>query len=329
MTEENISARDLIWAVGSACAQHGKPFDAELLLRQFAPPYSSATLIRAARSLGFQARLAATPLAQLENTRGPAFVLLKTPSQDAGQSAQLTIGLLVRATQDEVTWIPSGTNTPSTESLKAFEARYSGQVLLLQAQADAVADPDASGARSFGFAWFVPELLKHKAVWRDVLWASLVLQLLALGLPLFTQAIIDKVVVHRTDSTLIAVAIGMGIFMVATAVLTWVRQYLVLHTGNRVDAVLAATVFEHLFRLPPRYFAHRPTGVVAARLHGVETIREFVSSAAVTLVLDIPFLLVAVAVMFYYSITLTLIALGILALVSVFPPWWPLCSRRG
>jgi subfamily B ATP-binding cassette protein HlyB/CyaB len=181
------------------------------------------------------------------------------------------------------------------------------------------ADPDAAAAapRAFGFGWFVPELLKHRAVWRDVLGASLLLQLLALGLPLFTQAVIDKVVVHRTESTLIAIAVGMAIFVMATAVLSWVRQYLVLHTGNRVDAVLAATVFDHLFRLPPRYFQHRPTGVVAARLHGVETIREFVSSAAVTLILDIPFLLIAVAVMFWYSVPLTLVALGMLALIAL------------
>ena len=150
-----------------------------------------------------------------------------------------------------------------------------------------------------------------------MLWASFVLQLLALGLPLFTQAIIDKVIVHQTQSTLIAIAIGMAIFMIATAILTWVRQYLVLHTGNRVDAVLAAEVFDHLFKLPPRYFQHRPTGVVAARLQGVETIREFVSSAAVTLVLDLPFMLIAMAVMFYYSVPLTLIALGILAVIGI------------
>jgi len=106
-------------------------------------------------------------------------------------------------------------------------------------------------------------------------------------------------------------------FMLFNAGMSWLRQYLVLHTGNRVDAVLAAAVFEHLFQLPPRYFEHRPTGVVAARLQGVETIREFVSSAAVTLVLDIPFLLIAVAVMFYYSVSLTLIALGILAVIGL------------
>src|SRR5690606_38387627 len=116
----------------------------------------------------------------------------------------------------------------------------------------------AGTAGRFGFGWFVPELLKHRRVWRDVLLASLALQVIALATPLFTQAIIDKVVVHRTQSTLIAIAVAMAIFMVFTSLLTWVRQYLVMHTGNRVDAVLGAAVWEHLLRLPPRYFQHRP-----------------------------------------------------------------------
>ena len=122
-------------------------------------------------------------------------------------------------------------------------------------------------------------------------------------------------VVHRTQSTLIALAIGMAVFIVFTSALSWVRQYLVLHTGNRVDAVLGGQVFEHLFRLPVLYFQHRPTGVIAARLQGIETIREFVSSAAVTLMLDLPFLFIFVAVMFFYSVKLTLIVLGILLLI--------------
>jgi ATP-binding cassette, subfamily B, bacterial HlyB/CyaB len=182
-----------------------------------------------------------------------------------------------------------------------------------------VKDPDAASdpRARFGFRWFIPELLKHRSVWRDVLAASLVIQVLALGTPLFTQVVIDKVVVHRTESTLLVIAVGLAVFMLFSALLTWVRQYLVLHTGNRVDAVLAASVFDHLFKLPTRYFEHRPTGVIAARLHGVETIREFVASAAVTLILDLPFLLIFVAIMFYYSVQLTLIALGILACIAV------------
>lgn len=317
MRYQEITAQELAWSLGSACALLHKPFDAELLLRQFAPPYTTATLIAAARGLGLQATGQALPLAALARTGG-ATVLVLTPAE--GQpSVGLLVGVEGQGAGVRVSWIPAGTNTPQTQPLAEFAARYSGQAVLLAAQAEAPADPDAAAAapRAFGFGWFVPELLKHRAVWRDVLGASLLLQLLALGLPLFTQAVIDKVVVHRTESTLIAIAVGMAIFVVATAVLSWVRQYLVLHTGNRVDAVLAATVFDHLFRLPPRYFQHRPTGVVAARLHGVETIREFVSSAAVTLILDIPFLLIAVAVMFWYSVPLTLVALGMLALIAL------------
>lgn len=234
------------------------------------------------------------------------------------KEGQPALGILVRADTNSVTWIPAGARDAVTDELAGFAQRFAGELVKVQQQPESANAVDQQPAGSgFGFRWFAPELLKHRKVWRDVLSASLVLQLLALGLPLFTQAIIDKVVVHQTESTLIAVAIGMAIFTVATAILTWVRQYLVLHTGNRVDAVLAATVFDHLFKLPPRYFQYRPTGVIAARLHGVETIREFVSSAAVMLVLDIPFLLIAVAVMFYYSVPLTLLALGILAIIAI------------
>src|SRR5262249_43006975 len=149
---------------------------------------------------------------------------------------------------------------------------------LVAPSAEEVRDPDAAAgvSRRFGFGWFVPELLKHCRVWRDVLLASLALQLIALATPLFTQAIIDKVVVHPTQSTLIAFGVAMLIFSAFSGLLSWVRQYLVLPTGNRVDAVLGAAIWAHLLKLPLRYFEHRPTGVVAARLQGVESIREFV-----------------------------------------------------
>jgi subfamily B ATP-binding cassette protein HlyB/CyaB len=109
----------------------------------------------------------------------------------------------------------------------------------------------------------------------------------------------------------------MAVFMIFSSLLSWVRQSLVLHTGNRVDAVLGAAVLDHLFKLPPRYFEHRPTGVIAARLHGVETIREFVASAAVTLMLDLPFLFLFIGIMFYYSVQLTLVALALIACIVV------------
>ncbi|HEY5929846.1 MAG TPA: peptidase domain-containing ABC transporter [Burkholderiales bacterium] len=200
-----------------------------------------------------------------------------------------------------------------------FAARYQGRVLLATPKQKTLADPDAPGHKRepFGFRWFVPELLKHKKIFRDVLLASLAIQLMALATPLFTQVVIDKVVVHHTMNTLTVIGIGLAVFMIFTAAMTWVRQYLILHTGNRIDAVLGLRVFEHLFRLPPRYFEQRPTGVMVARLHGVETIREFLASAAITLILDLPFMGIFLAVMFWYSWQLSLITLGVLMIIIV------------
>ena len=323
---------DFVWALGSVCALNRIPFDRELLLKQFPPPHSKESLIRAGRALGFKVRQQSIDAAEICRLPLPCVLEIHAAANDtANEALPNRLALVVEAKADRLVFFEPGTNTPAIVTPQDVAPRLTGAVYLFAPTPEAVRDPDAASyaKKDFGFGWFLPELLKHKPVWRDVLAASLVIQLLALGVPLLTQAIIDKVVVHRTESTLIAIAIGMAVFMLFSAGLTWVRQYLVLHTGNRVDAVLGAAVFEHLFKLPLRYFEHRPTGVIAARLHGVEAIREFVASAAVTLILDLPFLCVFIAIMFYYSVSLTLIALGILtAIVALSLGLAPLFQRR-
>jgi len=141
--------------------------------------------------------------------------------------------------------------------------------------------------------------------------------LIGLAMPLASQVVIDKVIVHQTMSTLAVIATALAVAVVFSAALGWIRQYLVTHTGNRVDAVLGAAVFRHLMRLPLAYFERRPTGVLAARLHGVETIRDFLAGATITLVLDVPFLALFLAFMFFYSVVLSMITLAVLVLVVV------------
>lgn len=328
-----FSLADMVWAMGSFCALNRKAFDGELLSKQFPPPYNADSFVHAARALGFRikrkdcdgAQVAALSMPCLAILRAPAPLMAESAASaataapaDAGQTVWRP-AIVVKAGADGITYFEAGTNTPKTISLQEFDVCFAGAAFQLALETKEVKDPDATrrAQTTFGFRWFIPELLKHRRVWRDVLLASLVIQLLALGTPLFTQVVLDKVVVHRTESTLLVIAIGLAVFMLFSALLSWVRQYLVLHTGNRVDAVLGSAVFNHLFKLPTRYFEHRPTGVIAARLHGVETIREFVSSAAVTLVLDLPFLLIFVAIMFYYSVMLTVLSLSIIGVIML------------
>ena len=343
-----------VWGLQGMCHLKRIPFAPNLVLQQVAPPYSLHSLQQAAESLGLKAGIKHATIAELANLPLPCLAVLKpaaaphpesaaddpithslsqTESRGDGTAAAQThrLVLVLKADAARVLLFDETSKNPFDAALADFETQYAGQVILFQAGAQAAVegDPLLEEKPAFGFRWFIPELLRHKEIWRDVLLASLAIQLMALATPVFTQVVIDKVIVHHTMSTLAVIAIGLVVFMLFSTAMTWVRQYLVLHTGNRIDAVLGLQVFEHLFKLPPRFFEHRPTGVLIARVHGVETIREFISGAAVTLCLDIPFLLIFLGVMFYYSWLLTLLVLAILlciAAVSFFAT--PLLRER-
>ena len=351
-----VGREETWWLLGSLCNLYRMPFDAALVAQQFPPPYTLATLHEAARALGLKTGTIAQNAIDWRALPLPCIAFLRpvpktdtllpspvagrgaggegevaeiatsenTPAPNSAPEPQPTIlpVLILKTDGDKLLYFRAGTQTPETlptaEATLQFEAEF---ILIAKEPSGAgQGEEDIPGfvteKKPFGFSWFIPELLKHKPIWRDVLFASLAIQLVGLATPLFTQVIIDKVVVHQTNSTLIVIGIALIMFMLFTSGMTWLRQYLVLHTGNRIDAVLGSQVFRHLLRLPLPYFELRPTGTLVARLHGVETIREFVSSAAVTLVLDFPFLLIFLGVMFAYSWQLSLIAVVLLGLIG-------------
>jgi subfamily B ATP-binding cassette protein HlyB/CyaB len=300
-----VAEADFAWLVGSLCQINRIPFDPALLLQRFPAPHSVRQFVEAAHSLGFR-----TGEGELSQAAFPCVGFL------AGEAARPAI--LVKRDADRLLYFVAGSQTPQTAPIASLKEQLESGVILIQreAAAEPAAGDGAPVESKFGFRWFWAEFLKHKRIWRDVLLASLFIQLIGLTTPLGTQVVIDKVVVHQTESTLIAIAVGLGMFLLFNAVMGWLRQYLVLHTGNRVDAVLGSQVFRHLLRLHLPYFEHRPTGTLVARIHAVETIRDFLAGAAVSLILDFPFLVIFAAVMFAYSWQLTLIALGMLLLVA-------------
>ena len=338
--------------LGSLCQLHRIPFDPALLAQQHPPPYTGATFTEAATALGFKVGPFNTAGRKLARLTFPLVALLKepraavptaaegtasaaegalpvspvsAPETAAGESAAtpppaVMPALVIRADDERVLFFRAQGKSAETIPVAEFAQRFE-PVVLLVAHHDSAKNPAddlwTRDTQKFGFRWFIPELLKYKTVWRDVLLASLVLQLVGLTTPVFTQVIIDKVVVHQTQSTLIAIGAGLVMFLFFNAFMTWLRQYFILHTGNRIDAVLGSQVFRHLVRLHLRYFEQRPTGTLIARLHGVETIRQFISGAAVSLFLDLPFLFVFLAVMFWYSWQLSLIAVATVTLLAI------------
>jgi ATP-binding cassette, subfamily B, bacterial HlyB/CyaB len=326
----HLAGTDMLWLLGSLCQLHRIPFDPLLIERQFPPPCSIATIHNALHTLGFKTGERALPFdaVELSELTLPMAGFFVTRSQiqarqddfpENASEANLTPILIVSCDGEQLLFFRPGSQAPETASVAEITQQLHPDLLLLsRSETGSVADTDTTSTQGsrFGFKWFIPELLKHKAIWKEILLASLIIQLIALATPLFTQVVIDKVVVHQTQSTLVVIGVGMLLFMVFSTIMTWLRQYLVLHTGNRIDAVLGTKVFRHLLRLPLPFFEHRTTGVLVARMQGVDTIRQFVSGAAVTLVLDFPFLLIFLGVMFWYSWQLSLISLGILGMIA-------------
>src|SRR5690348_14305122 len=189
-----------------------------------------------------------------------------------------------------------------------FEAAWDGRLVLITRRAGL-----SDLSRRFDITWFLGAIHKYRHLLTEILIASFFLQLFALVTPLFFQVVIDKVLVHRSLSTLDVLMIGLVAIALFEGILGTLRTYLFAHTTNRIDVELGARLFRHLLALPIAYFQARRVGDSVARVRELENIRQFLTSSALTLVIDLLFTFVFLAVMFYYSPLLTF------AVLAAFP----------
>jgi subfamily B ATP-binding cassette protein HlyB/CyaB len=172
----------------------------------------------------------------------------------------------------------------------------------------------STAQRRFDIWWFVGAMRRYRFLLGEVFAASLFLQIFALLTPLFFQVVIDKVLVHRGISTLDVLVIGLVAVSAFETLLGGLRTYVFSHTTNRIDVELGARLFRHLLALPIAYFEARRTGDSVARVREVENIRNFLTGSSLTLVIDLLFTIIFLAVMFYYSAILTWIVIASLPL---------------
>ncbi len=252
-------------------------------------------MLRCAKEYGLKARTVRTTWARLAQTPLPAIAALK----DGG------FVVLGHAGADRVLVQRSSAPRPEALSRADFEASWDGRLVLMARRASL-----SDLTRRFDITWFIGAIHKYRHLLGEVLIASFFLQLFALVTPLFFQVVIDKVLVHRGLSTLEVLTIGLATIAVFEAVLGALRTYLFAHTTNRIDVELGARLFRHLMSLPLSYFQTRRAGDSIARVRELENIRNFLTSSALTLVIDLVFTVVFLGVMVIYSPLLTLIVLG-------------------
>ncbi len=267
-------------------------------------------LVRAAKHVGLKSGCVATSWDELATTPLPAIA----------RQTDGTHVVLAKVQGEQVLLQDPLKERPRILSKEEFLATWSGSLLLCTKRA---------GLRiedlPFDITWFIPAVLKYRRLLGEVVLASFFLQVFALLTPLFTQVVIDKVLVHKGFTTLHVMAAGMLALALFDALLSGLRTHLFAHTTNRIDVGLGAQLFRHLLALPLAYFEARRVGDTAARVRELEQIRQFLTSNSVTVVLDVVCTVVLLGVMWIYSPTLTLVVMASLpcyALLSVLitPP---------
>jgi subfamily B ATP-binding cassette protein HlyB/CyaB len=111
-------------------------------------------------------------------------------------------------------------------------------------------------------------------------------------------------------TTLDLLIIAFSAIAIFETILGALRTYVFAHTTNRIDVELGARLFRHLLALPIAYFQARRVGDSVARVRELENIRNFLTGSALTLVIDLFFTIVFIAVMFVYSSLLTWVIIG-------------------
>jgi len=226
---------------------------------------------------------------------------LPLPALASGPSGWFIIG---RATEASATIYRPG--RPVEHLLRdAVEALWSGQVILIASRTGL---PGDSGV--FDVRWFIPQLVRYRHLIGEVLLITLALNLLGLAAPLFFQNVVDKVLAHNTLETLKVLVLGYVIVSVWEVVFGWLRTRLYSETSQKLDVELGVRLFRHLLKLPLSYFEGRRVGDTVTRVRQLESIREFLTNASLSVFVDPAFTVVFLIAMWIYSPVLAAVVLA-------------------
>ena len=306
--EENkdISRDSGVCCLVMVAAYYGIPVNEESIKHSYNlyDRYANDTdILRMAKELKLKAKHTYLSVEKMADVTLPAIMKMKDSEY----------AIILKAQEDKLLVAYYNENAPRLLQREEFDSLYSGEVILL------VPRKYQDRELKFGIKWFIPTIIKYKKPLLEVLLAAFVIQVLGIFSPMITQSVIDKVLSHNSLSTLDVLVIGLIIITVFESALSIARNYVFAHTTSKIDVILSCRLFQHLFRLPLRYFESRRVGDTIARVRELENIRRFLTGVPLNTLLDALFVIVYIIIMYFYSVKLTnitLLSLPILAAIT-------------
>ena len=250
-------------------------------------------IIESAKALKMKAKLCRLKVAKLKDVTSPIIA--------RGNDGEFFI--VAKSQEDKFMILRTNKTAPEVIGRIELEQMWDGTAIIINKKG--VIDREAI----FSFKWFIPTILKFKREFILVLIAVFTMQILGILTPVMTQVVVDKVLVHRSISTLNVLTIGIAIVYVYELILGLAKNYVFTHTTNRIDVMLSYRLFRHLFALPLKYFESRRVGETVARVRELDSIRSFLTGTPLSSMIDLIFIVVYIVVLFCYSKMLTVIVI--------------------
>jgi len=292
---------------------HGTPYTAQALSNGLPLENNRLTpslLERAAARAKFSSRILRRTLQGIPTGLLPAIVLL--------HDRRAAILLEEREDGSFLLQFPE-VSSPVEMTAAELQAVYTGYLCFVRPQFrfEKRASQGVEGKQGH---WFWSAVLDNKRLYRDALLAAVLINLFALAIPLFSMNVYDRVVPNNAVETLWVLALGVALILFFNFVLATARAYVVDTASKRIDVQLSAQIMERVLDLR---MESRPASVgsFAANLRSFESVRDFIASASLTALVDLPFVLLFLVVLAWISPWMVLppvVAIGLVLLVSFF-----------
>ncbi|MEA1914551.1 MAG: type I secretion system permease/ATPase [Campylobacterota bacterium] len=306
---------------------NGRPFSKESLITGlpvssnrntpilFSKHNSKSLFSRAASKAGFKTKVMRTKLKDINPLLLPAILLLDRNNEADELEACILLGFDEEFQNARIT-LPEAPEVENVVSIEALEKIYFGFTILLKKELNFKENESAlSSVKESHWLWGSIKIVRH--VYRDVIIASLLINLFVLSTPLFTMNVYDRVIPNNATDTLWILAIGVVVIYMIDILLKFLRSYFLETAAKKTDVIASSIIFEKVLDLKMSSVPNS-VGSLANILKEFESIRGFLTSSTVSLLIDIPFIFIFLFAIYLIGGELVLVPLAIIVIILIY-----------
>ena len=297
-------------AYSAASLSAGLPVDSEKqTLELFSTTQPKSLFTRAAERAGLKAMLSERPLEKILDLHLPCILILKDDNACILEafSEDKTLAKVIYAGDEALEeWV----------EVSQLDKAYLGFHFLLK-KAYTHGDEDKATLHTHSKHWFWDTLKLSQTIYKDVLLASLLVNMFVLATPLFTMNVYDRVIPNNAKETLMVFTIGVVLVYLIDSFLKYGRSYLLEVAAKKSEIIMSSIIFEKVLDL--KLQAHpKSVGSFATNLKDFDAIRSFLTNATMTALIDMPFAIIFLAVIYYIGGSIVFIPLVTIILIFIY-----------